>query len=299
MNTKSFMLWLFCLFSFPVLAQAQDGLQFNTAVNAMSGDYNGSLVMKKQHGVGIRLNAEQPNVGGFSVGLQSTHIDMQPLVPKATQDQNNWLLSGYAYAPSTSLSGRFKWQLDVHRVLNDASQGNSDGVTAVVPQLSWVSFDRPLTFDLSYAQSRYPNTRTIHQLSPSVGFGFNNNQNWFQIRGYLIQNLEPSLSMGMSSSHATDFRLTQLFQSPSPWVPQSVTLGLERGKKIYFVDAVTQTVHNLPMRNDGGESVAAVWRFSQSSQVKEQLQQTHYFSNDYIAHDFTLKTFSAQVGRDW
>ena len=299
MNTKSFMLWLFCLFSVPVLAQAQDGLQFNTAVNAMSGDYNGSLVMKKQHGVGIRLNAEQPNVGGFSVGLQSTHIDMQPLVPKATQDQNNWLLSGYAYAPSTSLSGRFKWQLDVHRVLNDASQGNSDGVTAVVPQLSWVSFDRPLTFDLSYAQSRYPNTRTIHQLSPSVGFGFNNNQNWFQIRGYLIQNLEPSLSMGMSSSHATDFRLTQLFQSPSPWVPQSVTLGLERGKKIYFVDAVTQTVHNLPMRNDGGESVAAVWRFSQSSQVKVQLQQTHYFSNDYIAHDFTLKTLSAQVGRDW
>ena len=299
MNTKSFMLWLFCLFSFPVLAQAQDGLQFNTAVNAMSGDYNGSLVMKKQHGVGIRLNAEQPNVGGFSVGLQSTHIDMQPLVPKATQDQNNWLLSGYAYAPSTSLSGRFKWQLDVHRVLNDASQGNSDGVTAVVPQLSWVSFDRPLTFDLSYAQSRYPNTRTIHQLSPSVGFGFNNNQNWFQIRGYLIQNLEPSLSMGMSSSHATDFRLMQLFQSPSPWVPQSVTLGLERGKKIYFVDAVTQTVHNLPMRNDGGESVAAVWRFSQSSQVKVQLQQTHYFSNDYIAHDFTLKTLSAQVGRDW
>ena len=299
MNTKSFMLWLFCLFSVPVLAQAQDGLQFNTAVNAMSGDYNGSLVMKKQHGVGIRLNAEQPNVGGFSVGLQSTHIDMQPLVPKATQDQNNWLLSGYAYAPSTSLSGRFKWQLDVHRVLNDASQGNSDGVTAVVPQLSWVSFDRPLTFDLSYAQSRYPNTRTIHQLSPSVGFGFNNNQNWFQIRGYLIQNLEPSLSLGMSSSHATDFRLTQLFQSPSPWVPQSVTLGLERGKKIYFVDAVTQTVHNLPMRNDGGESVAAVWRFSQSSQVKVQLQQTHYFSNDYIAHDFTLKTLSAQVGRDW
>jgi hypothetical protein len=105
--------------------------------------------------------------------------------------------------------------------------------------------------------------------------------------------------MGMSSSHATDFRLTHLVQSPSPWVPQSVTLGLERGKKIYFVDAVTQTVHNLPMRNDGGESVAAVWRFSQSSQLKFQLQQTHYFSNDYTAHDFSLKTLSAQISRDW
>ena len=299
MNTKPFMLWLFCVLSVPALAVAQDGWQVNTAVNAMTGDYNGALVMKKQHGLGVRLNAERPNEGGFSVGLQSTHIDMQPVVPKATQDQNNWLLSGYAYAPSPSLSGRFKWQLDVHRVLNDALQGNSDGVTAVVPQLSWVSFDRPLTFDLSYAQSRYPNTRTIHQLSPSVGFGFNNNQNWFQIRGYLIQNLEPSLSMGMSSSHATDFRLTQLFQSPSPWVPQSVTLGLERGKKIYFVDAVTQTVHNLPMRNDGGESIAGVWKVGQKTHLKLHLQQAFYFSDSYTAHDFSLKTLSAQVGRDW
>jgi hypothetical protein len=247
----------------------------------------------------VRLNAERLNQGGFSVGLQSTHIDMQPLVPKATQDQNNWLLSGYVYAPSPSLSGRFKWQLDVHRVLNDALQGNSDGVTAVVPQLSWVSFDRPLTFDLSYAQSRYPNTRTIHQISPSVGFGLNNNQNWFQIRGYLIHNLEPGVSMGMTSSHATDFRLIQLFQSPSPWVPQSVTLGLERGKKIYFVDAVTQTVHNVPMRNDGGESIAAIWNLGQKTQLKLQFQQTCYFSNGYTAHDFTLKTLSAQVARDW
>ena len=299
MNTKPFMLWVFCVLSVPAWAVAQDSWQVNAAVNAMTGDYDGSRVMRKQHGLGVRLNAERLNQGGFSVGLQSTHIDMQPLVPKATQDQNNWLLSGYAYTPSPSLSGRFKWQLDVHRVLNDALQGNSDGVTAVVPQLSWVSFDRPLTFDLSYAQSRYPNTRTIHQISPGVGFGLNNNQNWFQIRGYLIHNLEPGVSMGMTSSHATDFRLIQLFQSPSPWVPQSVTLGLERGKKIYFVDAVTQTVHNVPMRNDGGESIAAIWNLGQKTQLKLQFQQTCYFSNGYTAHDFTLKTLSAQVARDW
>ncbi len=299
MNTKPFMMWVFFLLSVPTMGLAQDNWQFSSTVNAMSGDYDGSLIMKKQHGLGVRLTAERPNEGGFSAGLQSTHIDMHPLVPKATQEQNNWLLSGYGYVPSPSLSGRWKLQLDVHRVFNDALQGNSDGVTALVPQVSWVSFERPLTFDVSYAQSHYKNTPTIHQISPSVGFGFNNNQNWFQIRGYLIQNLEPSLSMGMSTGRAADFRLTQFFQSAVPWVPQSVTLGLERGKKIYFVDAVTQTVHNLPMRNDGGESIAAVWKLSQKTQLKVQLQQTCYFSNDYTAHDFSLTTLSAQVGRDW
>ena len=292
-------MWGLSILCLPALALAQEGWRFSGAVNTMTGEYQQAQVMRQQHGQGVRISGEQRNAWGFTAGVQATHIDMQPWVPKATQEQNNWLLSGYAYTPSPSLSGRFKWQLDVHRVLNDALQGNSDGVTAVVPQLSWVSFDRPLTFNLSYAQSRYPSTRTIHQISPSVGFGFNNNQNWFQIRGYLIQNLEPSLSMGMSSSHATDFRLTQFFQSPSPWVPQSVTLGLERGKKIYFVDAVTQTVHNLPMRYDGGESIAGVWKVGQKTHLKLHLQQAFYFSNSYTAHDFSLKTLSAQVGRDW
>ena len=287
------------LLSLPTWASPQENWQFNSAVNAMHGDYNGSLIMNKQHGLGMRLTGEQSNAWGISLGLQSTHIDMQPLVPKATQEQNNWLLSSYGYVSSAAPSGRWKMQLDVHRVFNDALQGNSDGVTAVVPQVSWVSFDRPLTFDVSYAQSHYKNTSTIHQISPSLGFGFNNHQNWFQLRGYLIKNLDPSVSMGLSSGHASDFKLTQFFQSASFWLPQSVTVGFERGKKIYFVDAVTQTLHNLPMRNDGGENIAAVWKLGQKTQLKVQLQQTDYFSNEYTAHDFTLRTLSAQVGRDW
>lgn len=299
MNINSFILWLLCLLSVPAWAAAQDEWQFNSAVNVMRGDYDGSRIMNRQHGLGVRLSGERSNAWGFTVGLQSTHIDMQPFVPKATQAQNNWLLSSYGYVPSSSQTGRWKVQLDVHRVFNDALQGNSDGVTAVVPQVSWVSFERPFTFDVSYAHSRYQNTPTIHQISPSMGFGFNNQQNWFQLRGYLIKNLDPKLSMGMSSSHAADFRLTQFFQSASLWVPQSVTVGVERGKKIYFVDAVTQTVHNLPMRNDGGESIAAVWKLGQKTQLKVQVQQTDYFSNYYTAHDFSLRTLSAQVDCDW
>lgn len=292
-------MYILFLLSLPTWASPQENWQFNSAVNAMHGDYNGSLIMNKQHGLGMRLTGEQSNAWGISLGLQSTHIDMQPLVPKATQEQNNWLLSSYGYVSSAAQSGRWKMQLDVHRVFNDALQGNSDGVTAVVPQVSWVSFDRPLTFDVSYAQSHYKNTSTIHQISPSLGFGFNNHQNWFQLRGYLIKNLDPSVSMGLSSGHASDFKLTQFFQSASFWLPQSVTVGFERGKKIYFVDAVTQTLHNLPMRNDGGENIAAVWKLGQKTQLKVQLQQTDYFSNEYTAHDFTLRTLSAQVGHDW
>ncbi len=299
MNTKICMMWGLAWLCLPTLAMAQEDWRFSGAVNTMTGEYQQAQVMRQQHGQGVRISGEQRNAWGFTAGVQATHIDMQPWVPKATQEQNNWLLSSHRYVPSASQTGRWKLQLDVHRVFNDAVQGNSDGVSAVMPQVGWVSLERPLSFDLSYAHSRYQNTPAIHQISPSVGLGFNNGQNWFQIRGYVIQGLEPNLSMGMSSSHATDLRLTQLLQSSSPWVPKSITLGVERGKKIYFVDAVTQTVHNLPMRNDGGENISARWYLGAKTHLTLQLQQTCYFSNALTAHEFTLKTMSAQLGRDW
>lgn len=299
MNTKPFTKWVFSLLCMPALAVAQDDWRFNAEVNTMTGDYTHSQVMKKQHGLGVRLSGELQNSWGFSAGVQSTHIDMQPLVPQSTQSQNNWLVSAHHYVTSPTLVGRWQLQLDLHRVFNDAITGNSDGVTAVVPQISWASLERPIKLDLSYANSYYNNTPVVHQISPSVGFGFNDNKSWLQARGYLIHNLDPALSMGLSSGRASDVRLTQLFQSASPWVPQSITLGLERGRRIYFVDMTTQTVHNLPMRNDGGESISARWKLSHKTQFTLQLQQTCYFSNAYTAHDFNLRTLSAQFGSVW
>lgn len=298
MNAKILKMAILVATSMPAVAPSQEAWQFRADVNTMTGDYKQAQIMRKQHGQGIRLSGEQQNVWGFSAGLQSTHIDMQPMLPKATQSQNNWVLSAHRYAPSLGLTGRWKMQMDAHRVFNDTLSGNSSGVTALVPRLIWVSLERPLTLELSYARSDYNNSPTIHQFSPSVGLGFNHQRSWLQARAYMIQNLDPSTSMGLSSTHASDIRLTQFFQNTSHWMPQSITLGMERGHKIYFVDMTTQTVHNLPMRNDGGESISAIWKLNAKTQLTLQLQDTSFFSNTFSSHDFSLRTFSAQLGRD-
>lgn len=267
----------------------------------MTGNYTDSLTMNSQHGTGIRLTATHNNQWGISAGLQTTRINMAPITQTSTQNQENWLLSAFFNAPSITWPGRWTIQLDTHHIYNDTQTGDSNGVRVIAPQLSWLSYSSPLKLDLGYASSSYKGSANAHQISPGIGFGFNQNQNWFQARAYIINNLEPTHALGQSATHGTDFKLTQFLRSSSAWIPSSVTLGLERGKKFHAVDIITQTTYNLPMVNEGGENIAATWKVSPSSDVSIQASRNRYFADPspLAPHRFTLSTFSAQLATAW
>jgi hypothetical protein len=82
-------------------------------------------------------------------------------------------------------------------------------------------------------------------------------------------------------------------------IPNSLTLGLERGKKVYGVDMQTQTVYNLPMVNEGGESLAATWTLTRQTNLSLQANSTRYYSELVSAHKFKLNTLSAQLATSW
>jgi hypothetical protein len=284
---------------------AQDDWKLSTALTTMTGNYRDSMTMNNQHGNGLRLTGENQQQWGLTVGLQSTRIDMKPMSQTATQDQDNWLLSGYRHAPSTFQPGRWTMQLDGYQIHNDAKVGNSDGVRVIAPQLSWLSANRPLKLDLGYANSSYRDTVTIHQLSAGIGFGFNNQQNWAQVRGYAINNLDPRYALGYANTRSTEFKLTQFLPRDIRFAPTSITLGIETGKKIFGVDMLTQTVYNLPMVNKGNKNIAATWPFSSSTDFTLFASKTRYFATATVyspllpTHDFTLSTLSAQLATAW
>ena len=202
--------------------------------------------------------------------------------------------------PSAILPGRWTFHLDAHQIHNDAINSNNSDVRAIAPQFTWLSHNQPFKVDFSYARSNYKNTpAAIHQLSSAFAYGFNNSSDWFQIRSYAIQNLTASGALGQSRTHATDFKLTHFLKSDLKWVPATVTVGLERGKKIYLVDMTTQTVYNLPMLNEGGENIAASWKLTPNTELNLQFVKSRYFSELIAAHRFTLSTLSAQVATAW
>jgi len=286
----------------PAISFSQDAWQFNSSVTTMTGHYADSLTMNNQHGLGIRIFGEKNQKWGFSAGLQSTRINMAPITQVSTQSQDNWLLSGYVNMTTTQLPGRLTFQIDAHQVHNDASQSNTSDVRAIAPQVTWLSYTQPLKFDFSYASSSYKNTPDgIHQFSSAIAYGFNDATNWFQIRSYAINNLTTSEALGQASTHATDFKFTHFPNSSLKWIPNTVTLGIERGKRIYVVDMTSQAIYNLPMLNEGGETIAASWKLSPKTNLNLQFNKTRYYAepSHLQSHRFTLSNLSTQIATSW
>lgn len=283
----------------PLLAYAQDDWRFNSSITAMTGRYTDSQTMTSQTGTGIRLLGEKKQEWGLAAGVQSTRIDMNPITQVSKQNQDNWLLSSFVHTQSTTLPGRWTLQLDAHKVSNDAPQSISSDVRAVAPQVSWLSYSQPMKFDFSYAHSNYKNTMHVHQISSALAYGFNNAADWLQLRGYIISNLDPMTALGQTRTHATDIKLTHFFNSDVIWAPTTVTLGLERGKRIYVVDMLSQTVYNLPMLNEGGENIAASWKVNSATNFNLQYSKNKYFADRITEHRFTLGTLSAQLALAW
>lgn len=265
----------------------------------MAGHYAGSLTMYNQQGLGLRIAGEKNKQWGFTVGLQSTHIDMAPITQTSVQHQDNRLASAFTHLASNSLLGRWTLQIDAHQLTNDASHTNSSSVRAIAPQITWLSYTQPLKIDLSIASSNYKNTAPIYQLSSALAYGFNNGKNWLQFRGYASNNLTPSEALGQSNTRALDTKFTHFVNRTSSWMPSSVTAGFDLGKKIYWVDMASQTVYNQPMINEGGENLAASWQLTPKSNVSLQLNQTRYYAESVSAHRFKLSTLSTQLACAW
>ena len=298
-NPHSKLLAILCIA--PSITCAQEAWQMNSSVRAMTGHYASSLTMYNQKGLGVRVSGEYHHTWGFTAGLQSTRINMSPITPVSTQNQDNWLLSGYTHKPSIMLPGRWTFQLDAHQVHHDAPQSNTSDVRAIAPQITWLSYTQPLKVDFSYASSTYKNTPPIHQLSSAFAYGFNDATDWLQVRSYAINNLTTSEALGQSRTRAIDLKVTHFFSGNSGWTPTTVTVGLERGQRIYVVDMASQTVYNLPMLNHGGKNIAASWKLSPKSNLDVQFSKTNYYAapTPVPAHNFTLSTLSAQIATVW
>jgi hypothetical protein len=280
-------------------ANAQDAWQWRSSVTATTGQYSNAMALKSQQSWGLRLTGEKDQTWGWTVGLRSTDIAMQPNLPISSQRQIDGLLSGFFHMHSVKIPGRWTLQLDAYRTTSDAINSISSEVYAISPQMIWQSHSLPLKLDAHYAHSKYKISPVIDQFGLGVTYGFNAAKDWVQLRGNSHQNLTPERALGHQRLSSTEISYTHLFEAGSPWMPSTVTLGLKRGKKIFAIDPVSQTLYNLPMLNEGGESITTVWKLNPQTDLTLNWGQDRYRSAQPAEHRFTLGMLSAQVTRSW
>ena len=276
--------------------QAQaDAWSFNATPSLTQGSYSGSVQRDKLSDIGVMISGDYLDQGGVTAGYSKTRVSMKNA---ATIDQDNFLLSGRKHIYLDSGSGRLTLRLDGYRLNNNDVTGATNGVSVIAPQVGWLSNDRTLYADIGYANSSYPNQPTIRQYTPTMGFGFNSNADWIQMRGYLISGLNPASTGGKSNTSDLDMKWTHYFAPGSELVPASLSLGVAAGQKMYAVDMDAQSVANLADLSKGAATLGLTWNINKSTKLFVLAGQSR-FSNVTLPNDYKLNVGYASLSIDW
>jgi len=150
------------------------------------------------------------------------------------------------YSYNDTLGGRITTQLTAHRLTNDAPTTIADDVLIFAPKLAYLSYSKSFYLDLEYVWSSYSNSNNliIQQLSPSIGFGFNQNNDWLEFKAYQTISSDKIRSQGEDSLTAASIKWQHWF-NPGPVLGiHHFTIDVLGGQRMFAVDNESFTVYN-------------------------------------------------------
>jgi len=249
------------LFASSTVYAEEGSWDVKTDIQANYGSYSKSKLRNNISSSGVILSADYLDLGGFSLAANTTQIQYKA-APSISQQSYFASLRSKVYLDA--LPGVLTLRLDGHLINNNDVTGNTDGVRVIVPQISFMDFDKSYYLDFGYARSTYKNQLNIDQFTPTVGFGFNEQADWLQLRGYLIRSSNALRSQGKKSTTAVDAKWTHWF-APDNWLAlDQMSVGVLGGERIYAVDGDAAAVYNLADIQRGSASLALQWKLSET-----------------------------------
>jgi len=269
---------------------------WNAATSITQGSYANASFRARLSEAGVVVSGDYLEQGGISLGYSKTLINMKYGITGT--DQNNFLVSGRLNYWTDVIPGKFTLRVDSHYISNNDTTGNTDGVIAVAPQMSWLSNEGYIYADVGFARSAYQNQLTVNQYTPTLGFGFNDGAEWVQLRGYLISGLNPTRAANLSSTNAADLKVTHFTDTHYAFVPTSLALNVSAGERIYAVDMDAQSVSNLSDIHKGAASLALTWDISREANLLLVGGQSQ-FQNVALSNNYNLNVAYASLSVDW
>ncbi len=243
---------------------------FKLTPQVVYGAYTGSPTRDRMAGVGLFLDGQHSHRGGFVLGFNHGEYLFKPGNPDIRQ--NEVFTSGrFSFSPA-GLPGKLTARIDYQYLDNDDPTRATDGVHVVAPQLSFLSADKTWYLDLGYARSDYADSTllagglTVHQWTPTVGFGLNQGFDWVQLRAYVIDSSNPARSQNKDATGALEVKWFHYF-TRGGWTPERIQLGALAGNRIYAVDGDAAVVYNLADLQKGSVSLNVQWGLGKSTSL--------------------------------
>jgi hypothetical protein len=149
----------------------------------------------------------------------------------------------------------------------------TDSLDIINPVLSFINYPKSLYLDIGYASSKYKASDTgvgdltVSQWSPAVGFAFNDQYDWLQLRYYSIDLSNDTRTPGVNHTHAGSLSWSHWLKKDSNRIPDNVTVSVLTGKRLYAVDHDIRKVYNLTDMQTHSYIVGANWNIGVSSDV--------------------------------
>jgi hypothetical protein len=226
------------------------------------GAYRNSPTRSRFMTTGAAFDAQYLERGGIALGATHTDLKYKGGTPKLRQ--NSLFLSARANYVPDGLPGSLTFRGDIHQIGNNDPTNETNKVRAFAPQLSYLSFDKSQYFDLGYAYSRYGGSNAgnpslnVRQLTPTVGFAFNQGADWLQVRLYDIRFTSSVRTQNKSGTDAVEAKWTH-FMAPHSFIPEKIQISALVGERLYAVDGDAATVFNLADLQRGGAAATAQW----------------------------------------
>ena len=242
-----------------------------TDVQGLLGAYEDSTARDRLQNYGVFLRADYLERGGFTVGVNRTVLKGEGGIDDI--NQSALFLSGRWNLTPDWASGQLTLRLDAHAISNDDATGNTDDIAVVAPQVSYLNFARTFYADIGFSRSSYGDSLTspqkldVDQVTPTLGFGFNEQRDWLQLRGYFISPSAPQRAQNEDDTAALEIKWTHWPGSPSLLNVDNYRIAVLAGERIYTVDHDAGTIFNLVDLQTGGVSIGAEWLVGQQNRI--------------------------------
>jgi hypothetical protein len=263
-----------------ILACVASGVQAQSSNNRwfLRGDfqglvsgYSGSQQRDTFQNFGAFIRADYLDRGGVTVGYNRGMLGFQDGIPDI--DQDSLFLSGRWHTRPDWAAGQLTFRLDGHVISNTDVTNETDDVTVIAPQLSYLNYAQTFYVDIGYSGSSYGDsiltseTLQIDQWTPTLGFGFNEQRDWLQLRTYLIESSNPQRSQSQEDTAALELKWTH-------WPMSSGLLGLDNfrvstllGERVFAVDPDAGGTYNLADLQTGSASIGGEWVLSEHNRI--------------------------------
>jgi hypothetical protein len=252
--------------------------------------------------LGVFVHADYLERAGFTFGYSGADLSFMDSSQDIAQD--NLYASGRWHLNPDWASGRVTLRMDAHAISNDDRSSGVDEVDVIAGQVSYLNFAKTLYLDVGLTQSRYGGQGMnapgldVDQVTPTLGFGFNEQYDWLQLRAYLIDLSSREQAQNQDSTTAVELKWTHWFQNRALLGLDNVRVSALAGERLFAVDPDTAAVYNLADLQTGGVAIGGEWALSERSRILVVAGAERY--ENQVRSDFYDASFIAlNIAHDW